>query len=314
MLIIFLALPSNSAATSGRIDRAPYGIGLVLLAYGIFSCVDPSAKWLVLFGYPALQLAFMRYAVALAISGGRVWRADRGRTILRGGHTGLLILRGAFLLAGTVGNFIALKYIPLTLTSTIFFSAPIIVCLLSGVVLGEPVGRRHWLAIWLGFVGILIAIRPFGAGFHWAALVSLAGVGGFALYLLLTRRFAGVESPDTMQFYSGLVGTLSMLPFAIYFWQWPESALHWALLIGLGVFAWGGHEVLIRAYRYADASVLTPYSYSFMIYLSAWSIILFDQYPDRWTLAGAALIVASGLIIWAQESNRRRNLSATLSG
>ena len=299
-----------AAPLVGRTDHAPYGIGLVLIAYAIFSFVDTSAKWLAVIGYPALQLAFMRYAVHFVISTGRVLRAGRERSPLRSRHTALLVARGAFLLGGTVGNFVALTYIPLTLTSTILFSAPIIVCLLSGTLLGEPVGRRRWLAILLGFGGILIAIRPFGAGFHWAALSALAGAGSFAFYLLLTRRFAGVIAPDALQFYSGLVGTLSMLPFAVYFWQWPQSPLDWALLAGLGVFAWGGHEVLIRAYRYADAGVLTPYSYSFIIYLTLWSIVLFDQYPDRWTLAGAALVVTSGWVIWVRERARRRSVPA----
>lgn len=293
-----------TAAPRGRADRARYGIGLVLLAYAIFSLVDTSAKWLAALGYPALQLAFMRYAVHFVIAAGRVAGGGRGRQ-LRGGHTALLIVRGAFLLGGTLGNFVALQYIPLTLTSTILLSAPIIVCLLSGTLLGEPVGRRRWFAVLLGFVGVLLAIRPFAAGFHWAALAALAGACSFAFYLLLTRRFAGIIAPDEMQFYSGLVGTLSLLPLMPLVWQWPASALDWALLAGLGAFAWGGHEVLIRAYRYADAGVLTPYTYSFILYLTLWSIVLFGQYPDRWTLGGAALVVVSGLVIWMRERARQ---------
>ncbi len=291
-------------------DRALYAIGLVLIANLLFSVVDASVKWLVVFGYPALMLTFMRYAGHFVISAGRIANSDNRGELFRSRHTPLLMLRGGLLLFTTIANFVALKYIPLTLTATIFFTAPIIVCLMSGVVLGEGVGRWRWFAILLGFAGVLIAIRPFDASFHWAALLSLAGVTGFAFYLLLTRHFAGLVSPDALQFHAGLVGTVTMLPFAIYFWQSPESPLHWLIMIGLGVFAWGGHEILTRAYHYADASLLAPYQYCFMIYLTAWSILLFNQYPDAWTLGGAALIVSSGLVIWFREKIRRREISA----
>jgi len=293
-----------------RIDRALLGIGLILLAYGLFSTLDASVKWLVIYGYPALQLGFMRYIGHFVISTGQVLYANQLGQVLRPRHALLVVLRGALVLAATVANFIALKYIPLTLTSTIFFSVPIIVCLLSGIMLGETVGKLRWLAILLGFCGILIAIRPFNADFHWAALLAFAGTICFAFFLILTRRFAGVVSSKTLQFYAGLVGTLGMLPFAIYFWQWPDTAAQWALMCGLGVIAWSGHEILIRAYHYADASMLTPFSYSYMIYLTIWSIVLFDQYPDAWTLSGATLIVSSGLLIWFRERVRQRGVAA----
>lgn len=301
----------SGIAPGVRADRAMYGIGLVLLAYGMFSTVDASVKWLVVFGYPALQLGFMRYIGHFVISTAQVLRSKRMRETLRTQHMMLVVLRGSLILGATVANFIALKYIPLTLTSTIFFSVPIIVCLLSGTMLGESVGKWRWMAILLGFCGILIAIRPFDAGFHWAALLSLAGVTSFAFYLLMTRHLAGVIASSTLQFYAGLVGTVVMLPFAIYYWQWPQTLAQWILLIGLGILAWAGHEILTRAYHYADASVLTPFSYSFMIYLTIWSIVLFDQYPDGWTLVGAGLIVFSGLLIWIRERVRLRGESRT---
>ncbi len=282
-------------------DRALYGIGLVLFAYLLFSVVDASAKWLAVLGYPAMQLAFMRYLTHFLIAGGRVARNGWCWQHYRTGHAGLVVLRSLLLLGTTVLNFIALKYLPLTLTSTILFSAPIIVCLLSGAVLGEVVGRWRWSAIMLGFVGVLIAIRPFDAGFHWAAMLSLLSVFCFSLYLLMTRRLAGVVASDTLQFYTGLVGSALLLPLALYHWQTPQSLQHWMLLVGLGAFGWLGHEFLTRAHGYADAGVLTPYTYSLMIYLSLWSIVLFNQYPDNWTIVGAMIIVVSGLIIWLRE-------------
>ena len=289
------------ALPKAREDRALLGIGLTLLAFFQFSFVDASVKWLTLLAYPALQLAFFRYFAHAIISGVRLARNPDESLQIDKSDRWLVVLRGVLILGSTVLNFIALKYLPLTLTSTILFSSPIIVCLLSGTMLGERVGKWRWLAILFGFIGVLIAIRPFHESFHWATLVSLAAVTCFAFYLVLTRQLAGKVGPDTMQFGSGAVGFIALLPFTVMLWRTPDDLLQWALLTGLGIFAWAGHEMLTRAYRYADASVLTPYSYSFMIYLTVWSIVLFDHYPDRWTLIGAAIIVTSGLIIWVRE-------------
>ena len=277
------------------------GIYLILFAYAWFSVVDTSAKWLGMLAYPALQLAFMRYAAHFVISTARVARNGLHWSSFRTESPLLVVVRGFMILSGTVCNFYALKFIPLTLTSTILFSAPVIVCLLSGTMLGEKVGPWRWFAVFLGFIGVLVAIRPFDESFHWAALISLFGATCFSFYLILTRRLAGVVSADTLQFYAGLVGSGTLLPFAILQWKVPATLTEWLLLIGLGVFAWIGHEILTRAYAFADASVLTPYSYAFIVYVTIWSIFIFGEYPDFWTILGAGIIVISGLVIWKRE-------------
>ena len=292
---------SRGLQPKAKEDRALFGIGLMLCAYFLFSCIDTSVKWLSVFGFPVVQLAFMRYFAHFIISTGRIVHKGLSFSNFSSEHNRLVIIRGSLILISTLLNFFALKFLPLTLTSTILFSAPIVVCVLSSTVLGEKVGKWRWFAILLGFIGIIIAIRPFHASFHWAALLSIMAAISFAFYLLLTRKLAGLVASDTMQFYAGFVGAMVLLPFAIAQWQMPETTLEFLLLIGLGIFGWLGHEILTRAYGYADASVLTPYSYSFMIYLTIWSIVLFDQYPDNWTLLGAGIIVISGLIIWYRE-------------
>lgn len=289
-------------------DRTPLAIGLVLIAFFSFSFVDTGVKWLVIAGIPALQLSFMRYVGHFAISavliasGGLDWRrfaTDRW---------GVIVVRGLLLLGSTVFNFFAVGYLPLTLTATILFSAPIIVCALSGPMLGERVGIWRWSAIIVGFIGVLIAIRPFGETFHPAAFLSLAAATCFAVYVILTRKVASEIPTDTMQFYSGLVGTVAMLPFAILEWQTPATGVDWTILVMLGVFAWAGHQLLIRANAYAPPSAVMPFSYSFIVYLTIWSALVFGQLPDGQTLVGAAIIVAAGLFIWFRE--RRLQLNA----
>ena len=282
-------------------DRALLGIGFMLVAYLTFSFIDTSVKWLALVGLPALQLAFMRYAAHFFISLIIIGRGGFTRDRFVAEKQWLVVFRGALIMLSTVLNFFALRYLPLTLTSTILFSAPLIVCALSWPLLGERVGVWRWFAIALGFCGILVATNPFVAGFHWAVIVSLMAATCFALYSILTRKLAGIVSTDTMQFYSGAVGFFALAPFAIYYWKNPDTLLDWFLLVLLGFWGWSGHQLLTNAHRYAQASTLSPFSYSFMIYLTIWSYFVFDHIPSRQTIIGAAIIVVAGLIIWFRE-------------
>tara|TARA_A100001015_G_scaffold204886_1_gene229064 strand:- start:1682 stop:2596 length:915 start_codon:yes stop_codon:yes gene_type:complete len=282
-------------------DRALFGIILMIFAYFVFSFIDASAKWLSAAGLPAMQLAFMRYLAHLGISASLLGRDGELGSLLKSRRILIVMFRGSLLMGSTVMNFIAVQYLPLTLTSTILFSAPIIICLLSWPLLGERVGYWRWFAIILGFIGILVAIRPFDADFHYAAFYSIGGAFCFALYSILTRKLAGEISVDVMQFHSGFVGTFVLLPFAVIGWQSPTSAMDWTIMVMLGVFGWMGHQLLTHAHSFAAANVLTPFGYSFILFLTIWSYLLFDHLPDKWTVLGASIIITSGLIIWFRE-------------
>lgn len=296
----------TAQAVRPREDRATLGIGLMLAAWVFFGCVDTSVKWLVLAGIPALQVAFMRYAVHLVVV-----VATSGRQTLHGvratrGQVGLLLLRGALLLSSTVSNFIALNYLPLTVTAAVMFSSPILVSLLSVPLLGERVGPWRWFAILAGFAGVLIVIRPFGAEFHVATLLSLYNAVALALFSIITRRLSGEIAPATMQLYMGLIGSAVLLVPAALTWTSPESLRDWALLLMVGALAWAGHEVFSRAHVFADASLLMPFSYSYIVYMAAGGYLVFGDVPDAMTLLGAVVVVASGLLIWWRENRTPR--------
>lgn len=284
-----------------RRDRAQLGIVMMLGAYLFFAGVDTSVKWLVLAGFPAFQLAFMRYLGHFAISLVHISRGGMSWARFGSGHMGLVLLRAGLLVVSTVLNFIALNYLTLTVTSAIMFSAPIIVCALSVPLLGERVGPWRWFAIVLGFAGVLVIIRPFGESFHWAALLSVFNAFAMASYSILTRRLSGLIAAETMQFYAGALGTAVLLPLAVMTWQNPSTLLEWALMLGLGAWGWFGHELLTRAHGFAPANTLMPYTYSFMLYLTASSYLVFGNVPDGWTLTGAVIVVFSGLLIWRRE-------------
>ena len=292
---------SDNLAVEGRQERVALGISLMLGAYLLFSFIDAGAKWLALLGLPSTQLAFMRYAPHFLVSSAIIVRTHK-LSSLTSSHAPMLIFRGSLLMGSTILNFFAVRYLPLTLTSTILFSAPLMACMLSQPMLAEKVGLFRWTAVLFGFAGVIIAIRPFDESFHWAALLSLGGAFCFALYALLTRKYAARVSTDVMQFYSGAVGTICLLPFAILSWQNPVSATDWVIMVSLGIFGWAGHQLLTQAHRFAATSILMPFGYSFILFLTIWSYLIFDHLPDRWTLIGGSIVVLSGLFIWFRET------------
>ena len=292
---------SDNLAVEGRQERVALGISLMLGAYLLFSFIDVGAKWLALLGLPSTQLAFMRYAPHFLVSSAIIVRTHE-LSSLTSSHALMLIFRGSLLMGSTILNFFAVRYLPLTLTSTILFSAPLMACMLSQPMLAEKVGLFRWTAVLFGFAGVIIAIRPFDESFHWAALLSLGGAFCFALYALLTRKYAARVSTDVMQFYSGAVGTICLLPFAILSWQNPVSATDWVIMVSLGIFGWAGHQLLTQAHRFAATSILMPFGYSFILFLTIWSYLIFDHLPDRWTLIGGSIVVLSGLFIWFRET------------
>ena len=292
--------PLAHAPVRQREDRHVRAILMMLMAFACFTGLDSSAKWLVTDGMSPWAAVFARYAVHLAIVSALIIPAQGLRSLdSRAPLTE--VLRAALLLGSTLCNFVAVQYLPLTLTSTIFFSIPIFVCILSIPILGETVRLRRWIAIGVGFAGILIVTRPWTADFHWAMGMSLAGALFGSIYQILTRLLAGVDSTNTQQFYAALIATLGVAPMAIVYWQWPEGGLSWVLFLAMGVFGWLGHQLLTSAHQYAPASLLAPFVYVQLIYMTASSWIVFNQPPSVWILAGAPIIMGSGFYIWWRE-------------
>lgn len=282
-------------------DLPRFGIILMVGAWLMFSWVDTGAKWLAVAGLPAFQLAFMRYAGHFVISIGVIakdgLKVDRFQTV----HLWQVISRALLLVSATLSNFYALQFLPLTVVSAIMFSSPVIVCFLSVSVLREQVKTWRWSVIILGFIGVLIVVRPFGTAFHPAMLMIIYNAIALALYSIMTRRLSGIVAVETMQFYMGLVGTFLLLPFAIWTWTQPESVWGMLVLISLGILGWAGHQLLTNAHRFGTANQLMPFTYSFLLFVAIWGYLLFGTVPDFGTILGAAVIMCAGLIIWRRE-------------
>ena len=291
-------------------SQARTGIVLMIAAWGTFSIIDTSAKYLVMAAIPAVQVAFMRYAVQFLFT--LIEGSRDGITAIRSldrTTLALLTLRGSLLVVSTFFNFVAVKYLSLTMTAAIMFSSPIFVALFSIVFLKERVGIWRWSAIIIGFLGVLIIVRPLDDDFHWAALLSLHNAIAISVFSMITRRLAGTVNAQVMQFFSGGLGTIALCPFAIYAWSMPTQTVGWFLLVIVGAAAWLGHNMFSRAHVYANAATLMPFSYSFIIFMALSSYVVFATHPDVWVFVGAGLVAGSGLIIWWREN--QNNTQAT---
>jgi len=208
------------------------------------------------------------------------------------------------LLLSTIFNFYALKFLPITVTTAIYFSAPIVISALSIPLLGERIGIRRLAAILVGFLGVMVVVQPWGADFHPAMALSVTGLGFAALYFVLTRKIAGIEMNSTSQLWASGMATLILMPVAMSVWVWPASAAGWVLMVLIGVFGASGHIFATLAHRFADASTLAPVTYLQVIFATTAGYVVFGNLPTRWTIAGAAIIIASGVYIWQRERAR----------
>lgn len=285
-------------------DRIILAVLSVLTAYLLFTCLDTVAKYLVTNGLPSLQVSFVRYLghfvmallVYLPLLGRRVFHTNMPR---------IQVFRALSLLGATLFNFTAVAYLPLTVTIPILFAAPFGVCLLSIKVLGEHVGARRLSAVFVGFLGVVVMTQFWNANFQPAMGLSIGAFICTTFYLVLTRKIATTDSNAVSQIYASGIATFALAPVGFYFWVAPSSFLQWGLLGLTGILGFVGHSLITIGHRYAQASTLAPLVYMQIIYVTIISWLVFNDLPDRWTLAGTAIIIASGLYIWLRERKLR---------
>lgn len=275
-----------------------------LLAGFCLTSLDTTAKFLVQ-DHSLFLVVWARYAGQMLVVAPLAWHSS-GAGFWRTRQLGLQLLRSSMLVGATVCFFGGLRYVPLAEGSAILFLAPMLIVMLSGPVLGERPTASRWIASIVGFVGVLILLRPGSAIFHPATLLVLAAALFNAFYNMLTRKLT-YEDVYTTLFYSALVGTVVFtlaLP-----WQIDQITLtlrDLGLLLVLGLFAGLGHWFVIASYLLAPASLLTPFTYVQMIWAVAYGYLIFGQLPDRWSIAGMVVIVSSGIFLAIMEHRRMR--------
>jgi drug/metabolite transporter (DMT)-like permease len=275
------------------------GIALMTGAVAGFSCIDASAKFLINH-MDIIQVVWARYAFAFAFSL-FISNPIARPALMRTGRPWLQIGRSALLVFSTALNVIALRYLQLDQTVSIMFSTPFLVAILAGPLLGEWIGPRRWAAISVGFLGVILVMRPGLGGIHPAAVLTVIGTFLYAIYLITTRVLSRTDSTETTVFYSNVVGLVAMSVLLPFVWTTPTNPVVALVMVAIGGFGALGHFLLIAAHRLAPAPILAPFIYSQLVWMVALGYLVFGDVPNRWTLIGASVVIASGLYLLFRE-------------
>jgi drug/metabolite transporter (DMT)-like permease len=319
-------MASSTTAVGFRSNRPFLGILSLAAGVSIFSIQDAVIKHLS-GQYPVHQIVFLRSLTSLVLLLAFVALSD-GTRGLRSGRLALHGLRGLALFAAYMAYYLGLASMSIAEAVALFFTAPFFVAALSNLVIGEPVGPRRWAAIIVGFSGVLIVLRPSTALFEPAACLPILAALSYAVSALLARRLGSTDSSGTMAlsaaaFYAVASGLLALavsplgaapdghasLRFLLLPWTSP-TAEDLGLMVLCGVIAALGSFFLAQGYRLAEANAVAPFEYVALPWGVLWGWLFFDNLPDRATLAGGAVIVASGLYILHRERRRRAETRA----
>src|SRR5688500_19501149 len=239
---------------------------------------------------PVIMVVWLRF-VMHALFSGVVLFPLKGAALVRTRHLRWHMLRALMFMAMTGINFWALQYLQLTVIASIIFSVPIMIALASAMLLDEKLDAGRWIAIVAGFAGVLVIVRPGGAEFHPAMLAAVVNAILYAAFLLMTRRLAAYDSPETIQYLPAVGAALGLTPFALAAWESPSGWLEWTVACLLGVLGGFGHYLLAPAHRYAPSSVIAPFPYHHVIYVELFSYVVFGDVPSPGLWAGAAIVI-----------------------
>lgn len=302
--------PSSQAPVTSR--RTLFAIGLIVVAVALFTALDTCAKLLATrLGIPVAEVVWLRFlgqTVYILILYAIICGPSRVHELVATRRPALQMVRSILMVTTTACNFVALQTLRLDQTVTITFMAPLVVAALAGPLLGEWVGWRRATAIVVGFGGVVIAMHPDTNGVPTAVVISFIGMLAYAFFMILTRHLAPVDPPIVTLFFSMIAGTVLVAPQAFSTWITPPDATTWMMLAALGVLGGLGHWLFIYAYTLAPASTVSPFIYAQLLTMVAAGYAVFGDYPDAWTLAGASIVIASGVYLVHRERVQRARL------
>jgi drug/metabolite transporter (DMT)-like permease len=289
-------------------ENALRGIVLLISATVLFSMSDAMAKYLSA-TLPAVEISWIRYGTFIGFAA--LLALPAGRRRLRVRSKRMQVIRGLMLVASAVLFILALPHLPLADAASIGFASPILITVLSVPMLHETVGIRRWAAVIVGFLGVLVVIRPGTGAFEPAALLVLGSSLAWAFATILTRRMAGADDAATTLLWSAVTGFVVLTILLPFQFVMPSFGA-FALTLVLGIVASTGQYLMVLAYRHASASLLAPFSYSQLIWSTTLGYLVFGTFPDAWTGVGAAIIAASGLYTANRERIRARERRAVV--
>ena len=304
-------MTAQTGALAGPLSHAMShrmkAIALMCAAVTFFSCLDAMAKYIAAHSnMGTAQIVWLRFLGQMILMAALLGPAAIP-ALLKTEKPALQALRSLMLLGTTAFNFLAVQYLRLDQTISIAFLAPLVVAALAGPILGEWVGWRRAVAIVAGFFGVLIVVRPGIAQVHWAFGASFLSMSCYATFMMVTRKLSTYDQPLTTLFLGLLAGAAAGAPIALAHWVWPVDWQQWLMLLSLGAFGGIGHYLMIFAYRYAPASSVSPFLYFQLLSMVGLGYLMFGDVPDKWTLIGSSVVIASGLYLVHRERVTRKN-------
>jgi drug/metabolite transporter (DMT)-like permease len=284
-------------------DNPLRGIVLSSCACAVFAIADTTSKYLSA-SMPVIEIQWIRYVLFFAMAA--ILAAHAPGRPLRPRNPKLQLVRGLCVSASSVLFVYGIREMTMAQATTISFLSPLLITVLSIPLLHEFVGPRRWAAVVAGMIGMVIVVRPGSAGFQPAALFGVASSSCWALALIITRKIAASDPPQITIFWSALVGAVALtvlLPFDAIWPSWWQLSL----CLMLGVASSAGQWLVVLAHRLAPASALAPISYTQLPWVTIGGYLVFGNLPDRWTLVGASIIIASGLYTAHRERVRGRD-------
>ena len=275
-------------------SNAANGVCIMILGAGVLSMNDAATKYLAE-TYPMGQVLGLRQSVALIVILAYVWWSGSWEK-LRINHRSGQAWRAAVHCGSAVLIIWALTLLPIATVTAIVFSSPLVVLIFSMRFLGEGVSWQRWIAVIIGFTGVLVIVRPGGVSFEWALLVAVSAaiVSGFRD--LLTRRLSRTDTSISMLFWaSALLITLSFLTIPFGWHPLTLGGSFWFIINGL--LNAGAHFLMIEALRLGDAALVSPFRYSAILWAILTGFIVWNQLPDTFTVVGAAMLIISGILI-----------------
>lgn len=278
--------------------RTGPAIALMVLAMCLMASMDATSKWLVE-DLAIPQILLVRFGIFLIVALALAGRRGFARTI-RSERPGLQIVRSIVMLAEITVFIWAFSLLPLADVHAIAAISPLMATALAVPLLREKVGWHRWGAVVIGFIGVLIIVRPGSGVMGWAALVPLLAAFLWALLQVLIRKVGLEDSVETTALYSATIAVVVMALFAPFTWQAPTLE-QWGLLVLTGSLGSAGLLVLFKALQLGAASALQPFSYSMVLWATVLGFLIWGHFPDAWTLTGVAIVVAGGLYAFSRE-------------
>jgi drug/metabolite transporter (DMT)-like permease len=294
-------MASLEGRTRFRFDTDTIGAGIVIMIVttAFFAASDSTVK-IIGTAVPILALLWVRYLFQMIVLG--VWQARRGPSLLfRTGNLKLQIVRALLLLANSACAFAGLRHLPLSVNTSLALAAPLVSALLAALVLKDHVPRSKWAMVALGFIGMLMVVRPGGSQFTWTVIFPIGAATTFACFQVVSSHLSKIDDPITTNFLTALVATIVLCTLV---WMDQAETLpalarvrvsSWLLVAFMATMATTGQALMLQALQRAPLSVLTPFSYGQLAFATLFGWLLFGQTPDTWMTIGMSVIAASGI-------------------